>query len=313
MCPSWRDSKHTNKAQGWALFRKAISAISADCFSPRVDCITCGKKFSLQQGVSEAFSSDIVIDDFRHNSHENGMAEVTVGRLTKIHFKKPFLDVPEVNLTPYLKPVNAVTGYTTQTGFAIFSCANACSIGEKCQIGWHASGNRASKAIPLWRQLLSSAKDQQKRRNFRSEIVELETAFEVFSDEYIARSLTARLRQETVDWLLKKQSIEEKLSVCFRELTGTTLPKLHSTEYNKWQQFVKNKRDSIVHKGSKITPEQARNARKATFDLLTRIDNSTMEHFQIQMDDIGTDGPHFTFGIGKGTGTQQTIQHCLKK
>lgn len=313
MCPKWKSSKHINKAQGWALFKKALKAIGTDYFNPKIDCIMCGEKFSLQQGVSEAFSSDIVIDNFRHNSNEIGTAEVTVGKLTKIDFKEPFLDIPEVKLTPYPKPVNAVTGYITLTGFAIFSCANGCSIEEKRQIQWHASGNRASIAFPLWRQLLSNSKDQQKSKNFRSEIVELESAFEVFFSEYLAKNLRGRLNQETINWLLKKQSIDTQMKIGYREITGNKITEQFPTEHGKWRNCVKEVRDRIVHQGMTITPKQSSEARKALFNFLTRIDSSTMEHFQIQMKDIGTDGPHFSFGRAHVSGTQKAIKHGLTK
>lgn len=312
MCPNWQKPEHIDKAQGWALFKKAIEAIGTDYFSPKIDCIMCGKKFSLQQGVSEAFASDIVIDDFRHNSNENGKVEIVVGSLTKIQFTKPFLDIPEINITPYLKPVDVVSGYITSEGFAIFSCANGCSVNEKRQITWHASGNRASAPIPLWRLLLSSAKDQQKSKNFRSEIVELESAFEVFFSEYLAKNLKTRLRQETIEWILKNR-IELQMTIGYRELTGQDIRIQYPIEHSKWQNCVKEVRDRIVHQGMTITPEQATDARKAFFNFLTRIDNATMEHFQIQMNEIGIDGPRFSFGMATGTGTQQTIQHGLKK
>jgi len=313
MCPKWKSKEHINKAQGWALFKKALRAIGTDYFSPKIECIMCGEKFSLQQGVSEAFSSDIVIDDFRHNSQESGTAEVTVGKLTRIDFKEPFLDIPEVNLTPYLKPVNAVTGYITSKGFAIFPCANGCAIDEKCQITWRASGNRAPLAFPLWRQLLSNSKDQQKSKNFRSEIVELESAFEVFFSEYLAKNLKGRLNQGTIDWLLKKQSIDTQLAIGYGEITGKKIAKQFPTEHGRWRNCVKEVRDRIVHQGMTITPKQSSDARKALFNFLTRIDSSTMEQFQIQMKDIGTDSPHLSFGMAHGTGKQQAIKHGLKK
>lgn len=312
MCPNWKNSKHIDKAQGWALFKKAITTIGTDYFSPKIDCIVCGEKFSLQQGVSEAFSSDIVIDDFCHNTNEIGTAEITVGKLAKIDFKEPFLEIPEVSLTPYLKPVNAVTGYITLTSFAILSCANGCSTEEKRQIGWRASGNRAPLEIPLWRQLLSNSKSQQKSKNFRSEIVELESAFEVFFSEYLSKSLRARLNQGTIEWLLK-QSIETQIAIGHREITGMKMTEQYPTEYSKWQTCVKEVRDRIGHQGMAITPEQSTDARKALFNFLTRIDSSTMEHFQIEMKNIGTDGPHYTFGRAQGTGKQQAIEHGLEQ
>ena len=296
MCPDWQTQKHLNKAQGWALFKDAIEKVNTDYFGPNITCIMCGQKFSLQQGVSEAFSSDIIIDNFRHNSDESGTIEVTVGNLAKIQFKQPFLDIPEISLTPYLKPLDAVSGYITQTGFAVFSSANVCSMEEKRQITWHASGNRASTPIPLWRQLLSSAKGHQKSKNYRSEIVELESAFEVFVGEYLGKKLSAKLRQVTVNYLLKK-SIEEQLSIGFMELVGSGLAKIHSGEYSKWQEEVKELRDSIVHRGISVTAEQAKKARKAVFDLIVKIDNSAFEQFQIQMNDIGSNAPHLSFGI----------------
>ncbi len=312
MCPDWQSANHINKAQGWALFKNAIENIGTDYFGPNIDCIVCGKKFSLQQGVSEAFASDIVINDFRHNSHESGKVEVIVGNLTKIQFIQPFLDIPEINLTPYLnlKPVDVVSGYITSEGFAIFSSADTCSIGEKCQITWHASGNHASAPIPLWRMLLSSAKEHQKSKNYRSEIVELESAFEVFVGEYLGKNLQVKLRQETVNWFLKR-SIEEELQIGFIELNGTPLKKLHEIPYRAWVTKVKQLRDAVVHQGINVTAEQAKVARKAVFDLIVKIDNSTFEQFQIQMADIGVDAPHSSFGRFTGTGKRQAIAHNL--
>ncbi len=303
MCPDWRNAKHLNKPHGWALFRRVIEKIGNDYLSPAIECIVCGKKFSLLQGVNEAFCSDIVIDEFRHNSRENGQVEVTVGELLKINFAEPFLDVPVINLTPYLKPVAAVAGYVTPKGFAIFSCADVCFVGEKRQIGWSASGNRASTLIPLWRSLLSIGKDHQKSKNFRSEIVELESAFEVFVGEYLATSLKVKLRQETISWVLKR-SIEEQLNVGFAELFGSSLAKIHPVEYSKWVELVKERRDSIVHRGLPVTEEHARNARSALIDIIVNIDNSALNHFQVQMKNIGSDGPCASFGTATIKGKQ---------
>jgi len=305
MCPSWQKPEHANKAQGWALFKKAIEAIGTDYFSPKIDCIMCGRKFSLQQGVSEAFASDIVIQNFRYNSYEMRETEIAVGTLTKIQFAKPFLGIPEISITPYLKPVDAVTGYITPEGFAIFSCAGVCSMNEKRKIQWFASGNRASAPIPLWRLLLSNAKYEQKIKNFRSEIVELESAFEVFFSEYLAKNLKARLRQETIEWILKNR-VEFQMGIGYRELTGQNIAEQYPTEHSKWQNCVKGVRDQIVHQGMTITPEQATDARKAFFNFLTRIDNATMEQFQVEMNEIGVDGPRLSFGSATIKGTQQT-------
>lgn len=158
--------------------------------------------------------------------------------------------------------------------------------------------------------MLSSSKDQQKRKNFRLEIVELESAFEMFFSEYLVKNLKARLRQETLSWLLK-HSIEIQMKIGYREITGTSVTEQYPAEHGKWQNCVKKVRDRIVHQGITITPKQAIDARKAFFNFLTRIDNTTMEQFQIKMSDIGADGPRYSFGMAIGTGKQQTIQHGL--
>jgi hypothetical protein len=305
MCPKWQNAEHVNKAQGWALFRKALANIGNDYLEPNIDCVVCKKKFSLLEGVNEAFCSDLATDNFRHNSEESGTIEITVGQLSEINFAEPFLDIPVINLTPYLKPVNAVAGYVTSKGFSIFSSAKICSTGEKALINWHASGNRASAPIPLWRVLLSSAKDHQKNKNFRSEIVELESAFEVFIGEYLSKALEPKLRQETINWLLKR-SIEEQLSIAFTELYGNSLSKMHNEEYSRWSKFVKEKRDSVVHRGIAINEEEARDARRAVLDLIVTIDKSAIEHFQIQMKNIGEDGPYRSFGMAVVKGKKST-------
>jgi hypothetical protein len=126
------------------------------------------------------------------------------------------------------------------------------------------------------------------------------------------KNLRTRLRQETIDWLLKKQSIEGQMTIGYRELTGNNIAKQYPIEHSKWQNSVKELRDRIVHQGLAITCEQAVEARKAMFNFLTKIDKSTMEHFQIQMEDIGSEGPHHSFGMATVTGTQ-TINHELIK
>jgi hypothetical protein len=47
---------------------------------------------------------------------------------------------------------------------------------------------------------------------------------------------------------------------------------------------------------TQATSEQAKEARKATFDLLTKTDSSAIEHFQIQVESIQIDRPNIIFG-----------------
>jgi len=310
MCPKWESKKHVNKLHGWSLSREELVRIGNDYFGSVIKCLVCGHKFSLQQGVKEAFTSNGSSNYFQYNTHEYGETEVTVGQRKTIHFPKPFEDTPKVNLTPFA-PVAAVPGFITPAKFGIYSCDSGTE-GEIRRIGWNAVGNRGYVAIPIWRKLISSSKDYQVRKDFRPELVDLESAFEVFIAEHLGKSLRTRLKDETVDWILR-QSITKVLKIGFIELTGKPLSKLEPEAYGRWQRSVKELRDSVVHRGVSVTDEQAREARDAVFDLMTRINPNTIDHFRIQMKKIRLKRPNFVFGIAtiKAGKKSVTVKHGL--
>jgi hypothetical protein len=298
MCPNWKNEKHVNNPQGWSLSQKDLVQVGNNFFAPSIECIVCHDKFSLQQGVKEAFLSDIpfVINDFQYNAREDGKVEVVVGQLKTIEFATPFEDIPKIYLTPYLKPVACVPGAITNSKLTIFSCASDSGVqGETREINWAAYGNRNYGAIPIWRKLISSSKEHQLRKDFKPELVDLESAFEVFVGEYLGKNLRSKLRRETVDWMLKR-SIEEQLKIGFIELTGKSLSELQPVAYEKWQIHVKELRDSVVHRGAFVSDEQAIAGREAVFDLLTRIDPTAINYFQISLEKIREEHPNFTFG-----------------
>lgn len=142
------------------------------------------------------------------------------------------------------------------------------------------------------------------RKDFRSELVDLESAFEVFIDEYLGKHLKNKPREETAGWILKR-SIEEKLKIGFMELTGKSLSETKPKAYGRWQRGVKELRDSVVHRGASVTDEQAREARDAVLDLMTRINPNTIDYFQIQVKEIRLKHPSVTFGTATIKGTKQ--------
>lgn len=308
MCPNWRSDSHINKPHGWSLSQKELTKIQNWYFDPLIECTVCVEKFSLQQGVREAFSSDIpfVIHAFQFNAREDGETEITIGQLKITKFNEPFEDTPKIYLTPHEKPVAAVPGSITNSQFTIFSCDSGTE-GEKRKITWAAYGNRAYAAIPIWRKLISSSKEYQLRKDFRPELVDLESAFEVFIGEYLADNFKSKLKDETVSWILR-HSIEEVLKIGFTELAGKPLSKLEPDAYGRWQKSVKEFRDAVVHKGASVTDDQAQEARKAIFDILTRIDQTTLEHFRIQMEKIRLEHPNVTFGTAVIKGTNKTTK-----
>lgn len=304
ICPDWKNKSHFNKAHGWGLSYNDLSIVGNRYSDQNIDCIVCHKKFSLQQGVKEAFSSDIpfVINDFQFNAQETEETEVNVGQLKIIKFIEPFEDVPEVYLTPYGKHVACVSGGITNSGFVIFS-SHSGTEGETGKIRWVAYGNRAYAAIPIWRKLISTSKEHQLRKDYRQELVDLESAFEVFVGEYLGKNLKTKLRDTTIDWILKR-SIEEQLKIGFVEAIGNTMSGLHPDVYKNWQTNVKELRDSVVHRGVSISIEQAREARGAVFDFLFKIDPAIINYFQISMEKITQEGPCCTFGAAVIGGTK---------
>ncbi|MHA1665482.1 MAG: hypothetical protein ACTSVW_06575 [Candidatus Njordarchaeales archaeon] len=85
------------------------------------------------------------------------------------------------------------------------------------------------------------------QKDFRAEIVELESSFEVFVSEFLRSNLTKKLREETINWLLKR-SIEEILKIGFIELKSYPLSKLESKAHREWKRHVKELGDSVVRR-----------------------------------------------------------------
>ena len=81
-----------------------------------------------------------------------------------------------------------------------------------------------------------------------------------------------------------KLSIEEELKIGFTELKGKSLNEIEQNAYQRWQKSVKELRDSVVHRGSAINEKQAREARKAVFDLMTKIDPTVMDNLRVKQE-----------------------------
>jgi hypothetical protein len=280
-CPDSKKKAHENKVSGWSLSQEDLNEVANHYFEPRIECDVCHKKFSLQEGVKEEFISDnpFVILDFQYNAREYGEVEVSIGQAKTVKFINPFEDTPIVYLTVHGEQLAAcVPTFMANTQFTIFSS----SLGEESglrDVGWLAYGNRKYAEIPIWRKLISDSKGHQLKRDFRTEIIYLESAFEVFVGEYLAARLSKKLRMETVTWLLKRD-IGEAIKRGFIELYGKPLSETEPVAYGKWHAKVKEVRDSIVHRGSSATDEQATEAREATFNIITKIDPEMLNHFR---------------------------------
>lgn len=318
MCPNWKSNQHINKPHGWSLPQDTLDRIGNRYFDHLIKCICCDREFSLLEGVKEAFISDIpfAIHRFQFNAVQSGEVKVTPGHVKIIEFSQPFEEVPITYLAPHGKPLIVVPGYATTHNFRIFSDATDKEITEEFDVTWSAFGNYNDIAIPIWRKLLSSAKGHQLREDFRSEVVDLESAFEVLVDNYLGERLRNKgWRDETIDWMLK-HSIEEKLSKGFIELIGKSLAQVEPEAHGEWVRGVKELRNSVVHRGVTVTKEQAKEARGIVFGLIITIDPSAMEHFRIRIGkSIRKEHPNMTFGTavfsGDGKKTTFDIAHGL--
>ncbi len=256
----------------------------------------CGKQFSLKDGLKEAFASDVVLDLFRHNSFTHGELSFKAGELLHVNFSDPFSETPEIYLTKMGQNVpDVMPGYITKDSFDLFSCIRNPSVPLDGRVSFEASGNRGVFQIPLWRVLLSNSKNHQKNKNYRSELIDLESAFEVFIADYLRNKLNGKLKDATIVWLLKN-SIENQLNIGFTELNGVPVKRMFQEEYRLWNEAVKEKRDGVVHRGLQISEEEAIKARKAVLNLMLSIDNSAVLHFQVSMNKSVTDGPYMSFG-----------------
>lgn len=313
MCPKWKNQEHENKLHGWSLSQKELDKVKNSYLDPVIECIFCGNKFSLQQGIKEAISSDTTADIFRYNSREDGKTEIVIGQLKTIKFAEPFEDTPQVYLTPIEKSASTIPGWITNNQFSIFSSDSGTEGGSR-EIQWTAYGNRAYAAIPIWRKLLSNSKRYQLLKDFRSELVELESSFEVFIGEYLGKNLRKKFNDETVSWILKL-GIEQKLKIGITELKGKSLKELEPDAYQKWKNSVKELRDSVVHRGTFVNEGQAREAREVVFDLMTKIDPTIIDNFRIQFEKIELDRPNIAFGTAtiKAGSKSVTITHNLGK
>ncbi len=282
-CPSSNDSVHTNRSSGWSLSTSELKRIENDYYAKRLKCQSCGNSFSLWEGVGAfyVFSDSLMADFFIHNGRERGVIDVDVGKAVRLSFANPFEDTPRVNVTPQFDVYAAPTMIGKQ-GFTLLTCfgGKGESIGK---ISWFASGTRREEVAPIWRGLLSNAKEHQLAKNYRSEIVELDSAFEVFVGEYLSNNLKEMFAQEIITWVLNQHNIGEPLEIGFILLNGKPLEKLYSEEYHVWKKHVRKKRNDIVHRGLGATKKDAEDARKATFDIMTKIDNSVLPQFQVEL------------------------------
>jgi hypothetical protein len=281
-CPNWVSSLHNNTRHSWTLIPEELKRVGNDLKTPKITCQVCQNSFSLIEGVRESFVSEnpFLIHEFQSNLVQSGMKKGKVGLAVKVTFSKPFDLTPDVYITPST-PTSMAISNIDPTGFYLHASKLEENESNEFECGWSAFGTINDSTIPLWRKLITNAKNAQLRHDNRLQLVELETAFELFAYDYVLNSLRSKgIREETIEWI-SKRNIDDLLSIWFREATGNKASELFAQIHSKWSNDVKKLRDAVVHKGEKVTLEQVQEARGAVFDYIIAINISTIDQFQV--------------------------------
>lgn len=273
---------HKNTVHSWTLKPEELIRIGNDLKEPKITCQVCQKSFSLIEGVRESFVSEnpFLIHEFQSNLVQCGMIKGKVGLAVKVTFPKPFDLKPDVYITPNT-PTSMATSNVNTTDFYLHASKLEENESDEFQCGWSAFGIINDSTIPLWRKLITNAKNTQLRHDNRLQLVELETAFKFFAYDYVLNSLRSKgIREETIDWI-SHRNIDELLSIWFREATGNKASALFEPIHSKWSNDVKKLRDTVVHHGDPVSPEQVQKARGAVFDYMIAINISIIYQFQV--------------------------------
>lgn len=299
-CPSWMDNAHMTKPHGWSLCENELMQVGAGYFEPLIECPHCGRRFSLFDGMKEAFQSDdpFLIRHFEFGVEQAGRERIFVGSPKTITFARPFEKPPVVFITPMGKPIFAVPATVTNEQFKIVGATEGTdSVAGGYEVQWVAFGNINEAETPIWRRLISSAEAHQSRQDYRSEIVDLESAVETFVDDFLWRELRSKgFDEKTVNWVLK-HGIDAKVSVWVAELTRGAENHPNLDIQGIWRKDLKELRDRAIHKGTEISSQQALNARAAAFSMIVRTEPEALVQFKIRLGkEVRKDHPNITFG-----------------
>jgi hypothetical protein len=251
----------------WELSKKEIDNISKGM---PLCCSECGNDFYLLDGVTETITTDNVFVQYmlRSNHLLIGKSEIEPGKLEIVDLKDRFEEIHHVFLTATgTQPIRCEPVIIGNSKFLIVSSVyQSLHYSGKIQVMWSVYGNKYGLETPLWRQLLANAKGYEINRNFRMEIVELETAFEVFLYEYLKPKLKPLFTEPIVETIFQHfRRMEDVTTLVFEMATGKRLREILKGAnleklYGVWKEFGKDKRDKILHRGEEVSESEAKKA-----------------------------------------------------
>lgn len=315
-CPQRYSEKHANRVHAWTLTKEQILGVGRRYGEKILDCYVCHHSFSLIEGISEAFTMDLdfLILYFANNTVQSGNVIIRLGWIRPVKFPKRFEKQPTVYLTISDSPVNAVAGDINAIGFRVFTGRSLEATKEEYQVAWSAYGSTEEIEIPIWRKILSLAKNDQLRKDFRLEVVNLESAFEIFVKEHLKPLLQQKgIIGQRLDWVLRR-GIDLFMSKWFKVATGQEASERYGELHERWQKEAKDLRNDVVHHGAPVDSHSSQLARKAIIDYILAIEPEAAEHFMVSVSrNIDRKKPVEVFGVGtlRAGETDVTIDFSL--
>jgi Tfp pilus assembly protein PilF len=249
-----------------------------------------------------------IIQYFANNTIQSGDVDVRLGWIRPVRFPKPFAKQPTVYITMFDESVEAVAGQVNTQGFRIFTGRSLVATKAEYQVSWNAFGTIEDKSIPIWRKMISIAKNDQLRADFRLELVNLESAFEIFVSQYLRPLLEKNgIIGDRLDWVLRR-GIERKMSKWFKEATGQEAREWYGSLHERWKTDAKDLRNAVVHHGETVDQEKAKKARSVIIDYILSIDARSVEYFMIKVSkNIMQKKPVEVFGVGNVTAGTNSV------
>jgi len=179
---------------------------SVDVVGNDVECVSCHKKFSFEDGFVENIA-DIPIHvlkllGLRLGMMQLGSTEIHVGEMVRVKFKKPFFKVSGVFLlgpedvcvapdTMETEDYVIVAAHPTKEGFHLLSSGKSPHR-DVVTVLWIATGTESDREVPLWHIFLQTSVDLLNKEEYSTVIVMAMMTFDCYLDRLLADTLCSK-------------------------------------------------------------------------------------------------------------------------
>ncbi|MGD0954088.1 MAG: hypothetical protein ABR985_17140 [Methanotrichaceae archaeon] len=259
----------------------------------KIDC-ECGNVINVDHPRDQNILSYNVYGRLRalSNHEEHGKIECIPGEYVIVSLNKLFDVISMVNITPgggivaeyqHQFSVPLKNDIMIMTSFTKGEIPNK----EITEVYWAVFGLVDSDSLPTWYLHFYSAVSNLQRKLYRPALLDYETAFEAFMEQFLLEQLTRRYDETVAKYLLDKVSrITDRCKELLNLATGHKLsedPKV----YNPWDSNVKKKRDTLIH-GTlmHIQKDDAEKAHQATYQAIRWVQKLVGQELPLEQDNI---------------------------